>query len=72
MLRAIGLGRRMTHREIFRAGNIGAEPSANYQRALLVLDSPRVHYGIEAVRRPRGCNSKALLCFCAFHRDAFS
>jgi len=39
MMRAIGLGRRMTRGEIFRAGNIGAEPSADYQRALFVLDN---------------------------------
>jgi hypothetical protein len=39
MLRAIGLGHRMTHHEIFWAGNIGAEPSADYQRALYVLDN---------------------------------
>jgi uncharacterized protein DUF5677 len=37
-VRAIGFGRRMTRDEIFRAGNIGAEPSADYQRALLMLD----------------------------------
>ena len=38
-MRAFGLGRRMTRDEIFRAGNIEAEPSADYQRALLVLDN---------------------------------
>ena len=39
IMRAIGLGRRMTRDEIFRAGNIGAEPSADYQRALFMLDN---------------------------------
>jgi hypothetical protein len=39
MMRAIGIGRRMTRGEVFRAGNIGAEPSPDYQRALFVLDS---------------------------------
>jgi aspartate aminotransferase-like enzyme len=39
MMRSIGLGRRMTHGEVFRAGNIGAQPSADYQRALFVLDN---------------------------------
>src|SRR6478609_983177 len=39
ILRTVGLGRRMTHGEIARAGNIGAEPSADYQRALSVLDN---------------------------------
>jgi Family of unknown function (DUF5677) len=39
MMRRIGLGRRMTRGEVFRAGNIGAEPSPDYKRALLVLDN---------------------------------
>lgn len=39
MIRAIGLGSRMTRDEIFHTGNIGEEPSADYQRALLVLDN---------------------------------
>lgn len=39
MLRATGFGGRMTRREIFRAGDRGAEPSANYQNALFVLDN---------------------------------
>ena len=38
-MRAIGLGHRMTRDEIFRAGNSGAAPSAEYQRALFVLDN---------------------------------
>jgi Family of unknown function (DUF5677) len=38
-MRAIGLGRRMTRGEVFRAGNIGTQPSADYQRALFVLDN---------------------------------
>ncbi|MEJ2376065.1 MAG: DUF5677 domain-containing protein [Pseudolabrys sp.] len=39
MMRAIGIGNRMTRGEVFRAGNIGAEPSPDYHRALFVLDN---------------------------------
>ncbi|WFU62694.1 DUF5677 domain-containing protein [Bradyrhizobium brasilense] len=39
MLRFIGVGRRITRREIFRSGGVGEEPSADYQRALMVLDN---------------------------------
>ena len=67
MMRTIGLGTKMTRDEIFRAGNIGAEPSADYQRALFVLDSV-VRECITVsppVWRPPGDDIKALLCFCA-------
>jgi len=39
VLRAIGIGRVMTRREIFRAGKTGPAPSADYERALNVLDN---------------------------------
>ncbi|MEJ2434095.1 MAG: response regulator, partial [Pseudolabrys sp.] len=58
MMRAIGIGNRMTRGEVFRAGNIGAEPSPDYHRALFVLDNvvrecitvSRQYGGLQAAR----------------------